>query len=82
VRAGSSTPVLQATLGWAGGDQGVHLHCGSDDIGDSEFVKPLHEEGQNAHGPIIEALENPPRGGISKSRQLRRATWKISRTAI
>jgi integrase len=56
VRAGSSTPVLQATLGWAGGDQGMHLHYGSDGIGDSEFVKLLYEEGLKAHGPIIEAL--------------------------
>lgn len=60
VRAGSSTPVLQATLGWAGGDQGMHLHYGSDGIGDSEFVKLLHEEGQKAHGPIIEALNVTP----------------------
>lgn len=56
VRANSPTPVLQATLGWAGGDQGMHLHYGSDGIGDSEFVKLLHEEGKKAHGPIIDAL--------------------------
>lgn len=56
VRSGASTPIMQATLGWAGGDQGMHLRYGAEGIDDSEFLKALLDAGMKAHRPIIKAL--------------------------
>ena len=51
------TGLLQATLGWSGGDQGMHLHYGASGIEDGPFIRELHNAGKRAHRPIIEALE-------------------------
>jgi integrase len=56
VRSGASTPIMQAALGWAGGDQGMHLRYGSEGIADSEFLAALEQAARKAHKPIIEAL--------------------------
>ena len=57
VISGCSTPILQATLGWAGGDQGMHLHYGADGIEDSEFLKTLVKASRKAHEPVVQALK-------------------------
>ena len=56
VRTGASTPIMQAALGWAGGDQGMHLRYGAEGIADSEFLKALEQAARKAHAPIIKAL--------------------------
>jgi integrase len=56
VRSGASTPIMQAALGWAGGDQGMHLRYGAEGIADSAFLKALDEAARKAHAPIIKAL--------------------------
>ena len=56
VRSGASTPIMQAALGWAGGDQGMHLRYGSEGIADSEFLAALEKAARKAHQPIIDAL--------------------------
>ena len=58
VISGCSTPILQATLGWAGGDQGMHLHYGADGIEDSEFLKTLVKATRKAHEPVSQALKS------------------------
>lgn len=52
------TGLLQATLGWSGGDQGMHLHYGASGIEDGPFIRELHNAGERAHRPIIEALKS------------------------
>jgi hypothetical protein len=43
-------------IGWAGGDQGMHLRYGAEGIADSAFLKALDEAARKAHAPIIKAL--------------------------
>ena len=47
---------MQAALGWAGGDQGMHLRYGAEGIADSAFLKALDDAARKAHKPIIEAI--------------------------
>lgn len=56
VRTGASTPIMQAALGWAGGDQGMHLRYGAEGIADSAFLRALDDAARKAHAPIIKAL--------------------------
>lgn len=57
VRSAAPTPIMQAALGWAGGDQGMHLRYGSEGIADSEFLAALEKAARKAHRPIIKALK-------------------------
>ena len=56
VLSGASTGIMQACLGWAGGQQGMHLHYGSDGVESSEWLVALDEASRKAHDPIIQAL--------------------------
>lgn len=56
VRSGAETTIMQAALGWAGGDQGMHLRYGSEGIADSAFLATLEKAARKAHRPIIKAL--------------------------
>lgn len=56
VLSDASTPIMQAALGWAGGDQGMHLHYGGEGIEHSEWLQTLNKASKKAHDPIIKAL--------------------------
>jgi hypothetical protein len=50
--------IKKPALGWAGGDQGMHLHCGGEGIENSEWLQTLSKASKKAHDPIIKALMN------------------------